>query len=128
MRSFRLTRRAFASGAAAVTLAACADSSDDESNAAGTGGSAGSPPSGGNQAPVWRAIPHLQFAEGVASSISIAAFVSDADGDMLSILKNEAALPPGVTYDAAGQRFVYDGIGAPGTTDDHVLTADDGKS
>ena len=110
-----------------MTLGACADSSDQEPDAAGTGGSGGNPPNGDNQPPLWREIPHLQFAEGVASSISIAAFVSDADGDMFSITKNEAALPPGVTYDAAGQRFVYDGIGAPGTTDDHVLTADDGE-
>jgi hypothetical protein len=37
------------------------------------------------------------------------------------------ALPVGVTFDAANKRFVYDGIGALGSTNNVVLTADDGK-
>jgi hypothetical protein len=59
--------------------------------------------------------------------VSIAAYASDPDGDALTITKNAAALPAGVTYDAAGKRFVYDGIGAVASTSGHVLTADDGK-
>ncbi len=41
--------------------------------------------------------------------------------------KNAAALPAGVTFDAAGKRFVYSGAGAAASTTGHVLTADDGK-
>jgi hypothetical protein len=47
--------------------------------------------------------------------------------DVLTITKNSIALPAGVTYDAAGKRFVYDGVGAVGSTTGHVLTANDGQ-
>lgn len=76
-----------------------------------------------NRAPVWNEIPTISFTEGVASTFSIAAFVSDDDIEALTILKNELALPPGVTYDPATKSFVYDGIGSVGTTSGHVLTA-----
>jgi hypothetical protein len=69
----------------------------------------------------------VQFTQGVASSVSIAAFATDPNGDPLTITKNAAALPAGVTYDSAGKRFVYDGVGAVGSTSGHVLTANDGK-
>lgn len=86
------------------------------------------PPPGVNHAPVWQAISTIAFTQGVAAAFSIAGFVSDADGDTLTILKNSAALPPGVTYDAANKRFVYDGVGAVGSTSGHVLTANDGRN
>lgn len=76
-----------------------------------------------SRAPVWNEIPTITFTEGVASTFSIAAFVSDDDIEALTILKNELALPPGVTYDPATKSFVYDGIGSVGTTSGHVLTA-----
>ena len=76
-----------------------------------------------NRAPMWNEIPTITFTEGVASTFSIAAFVSDDDIEALTILKNELALPPGVTYDPATKSFVYDGIGSVGTTSGHVLTA-----
>jgi hypothetical protein len=85
------------------------------------------PGSGTNLPPVWQTVPTVQFTQGVASSVSIAAYASDPDGDALTITKNAAALPAGVTYDAAGKRFVYDGIGAVASTSGHVLTADDGQ-
>src|SRR5262245_41285919 len=44
----------------------------------GTGGTGGAP---GNQAPVWQKVPTIQFTEGVAAEISIAAYLSDPDGD-----------------------------------------------
>jgi hypothetical protein len=80
-----------------------------------------------NLPPVWQTVPTVSFTQGVASSVSIAAYVSDPNGDALTIAKNAVALPAGVTYDAAGKRFVYDGNGAVGSTSGHVLTADDGK-
>ena len=52
---------------------------------------------------------------------------ADPDGDPLTITKNSAALPAGVTYDAANKRFVYDGVGPLGFTSGNVVTADDGK-
>ena len=45
---------------------------------------------------------------------------------MLVITLNNVTLPEGVTYDAGGRRFVYDGHGATGSTTGHILTADDG--
>jgi hypothetical protein len=80
-----------------------------------------------NLAPTWKAVPPITFVQGVASSVSIAAFVSDPNGDALTITKNSVPLPPGVTYDQANKRFVYDGIGAVGSTSGNVLTADDGR-
>ena len=82
---------------------------------------------GGNHSPAWQTVPSITFAEGVAASVSIASYVSDANGDALTITKNSAALPPGVTYDAGNKRFVYDGVGAVGNTSGNVLTADDGR-
>lgn len=80
-----------------------------------------------NRGPVWAIVPTIIFREGVPSSISIAEYVTDADGDALVIELNAAPLPAGVTYDAVGQRFVYDGTGASAMTTGHVLTADDGR-
>lgn len=131
--------RALTAGAAALVVTACGGS-------ATTNGGASSPPinpgtqppppappppgnpPGANQAPVWQTISTIAFTQGVAATFSIAGFVSDADGDTLTILKNSASLPPGVTYDAANKRFVYDGVGAVGSTSGHVLTANDGKN
>jgi hypothetical protein len=76
--------------------------------------------------PVWSAVPTIAFVQGVAASISIASYVSDPDGDVLTFMKNGVALPPGVTFDAAGKQFVYDGIGSIASTSGHVLTAEDG--
>ncbi|WP_420474443.1 hypothetical protein [Noviherbaspirillum sp. ST9] len=73
--------------------------------------------------PLWSEIPTITFTQGVASTFSIAGFVSDDDATALTILKNELALPPGVTYDPATKSFVYDGLGAVGATSGHVLTA-----
>jgi hypothetical protein len=72
-------------------------------------------------------MPTVQFTQGVASTFSVASFVSDPNGDALTLTRNAVALPVGVTFDAANKRFVYDGIGALGSTNNVVLTADDGK-
>ena len=85
------------------------------------------PPSGPNLPPVWQAVTTIAFTQGVASSVSIAAYVSDSNGDALTITKNASALPPGVTFDAANKRFVYDGVGAVFSTGGHILTANDGR-
>jgi len=79
-----------------------------------------------NQPPVWATVPTISFQIGVASSISIAGFVSDAEA--LTITKNSAVLPAGVTFDSPGKRFLYDGAGAASNTAGHVLTADDGMA
>ena len=80
-----------------------------------------------NRAPVWSSVPTIVFAQGVPSSISIADYVSDPDGDTLTIVKNAVTLPVGVTYDPATKSFVYDGSGSVGTSSGVILTADDGK-
>jgi hypothetical protein len=85
------------------------------------------PPPPTNQAPVWQVVPNILFTQGVATSISITPYVLDPNGDALTITKNAAALPAGVTFDAVNKRFVYDGIGAVASTSGHVLTADDGR-
>jgi hypothetical protein len=75
--------------------------------------------------PVWTTVPTLTFTQGVASTISISKYVKSASGGPLAIALNNIALPPGVTYNARTLSFVYDGIGAVGSTDGHVLTASD---
>jgi hypothetical protein len=84
------------------------------------------PPPPGNLAPVWQTVPTITFTQGVPSSVSIASYVSDPDGDPLTISMN-GLLPSGVTFDAAGKRFVYDGVGTVTTVGGIVLTADDGR-
>jgi hypothetical protein len=81
-----------------------------------------------NFAPVWQGVPTITFTQGIASSISVAAYVSDPNGDALTINMTSAGpLPAGVTYDAGSKSFVYDGAGAVSITSGNVLTADDGK-
>ncbi|OWW22241.1 hypothetical protein [Noviherbaspirillum denitrificans] len=79
-----------------------------------------------DRAPVWNEIPTITFTEGVASTFSVAAYVSDDDTAALTILKNELALPPGVTFDSATRSFVYDGVGSAAATSGHILTAMEG--
>ena len=96
----------------------------------GASGSDSAPPAtpGANLPPAWSTVPNVMFAQGVASSVSIGAYVTDPNSDALTITKNSAALPPGVTFDSASKRFVYDGVGVVGSTPGVVLTADDGKA
>jgi len=115
--------RALTTTTAALAMGACGGPKD--STPASAGGPGSNPAS--NLPPVWQTVPTVSFTQGVASSVSIAAYASDPNGDALTITKNAIALPAGVTYDAAGKRFVYDGNGAVGSTSGHVLTADDGK-
>lgn len=137
------TRRTFvhalAASAAAVALSACGGGEEENQAQAnpspspgGNGNSGNNPgnntPPVANASPTWRAVPTITFTQGVPASISIAAYVSDADGDAIVITKNSAALPPGVTYDAASKSLVYDGVGAVGSTTGHVFTADDGRA
>lgn len=125
-----MTRRAFmqavAAGAATLVVTACAGGG---SVGGSTGGAAPGPTSSpvSGQSMTWRTVPTITFTQGVPSSISIAGYLDDQNGAVQSITKNAAALPPGVTYDQAGKRFVYDGIGAVGATGGHVLTASDGN-
>lgn len=80
-----------------------------------------------NNAPVWTTIPTITFFQGNAANVSVAAYATDPDGDPMTFTKNGVALPTGVTFDAAGKRFVYDGSAAASGTNGHILTADDGR-
>jgi hypothetical protein len=64
----------------------------------------------------------MAFIQGVPSTFSIADYVSDSDGDELTITLNsgEVSLPEGVTYDGSAKRFVHDGIGIVTTTNGHA--------
>lgn len=129
-----ISRRSFVGGAAGISLASLVGEAMVGATVlfAGCGGGGdggtqdGPAPALANQPPVWQPVPDITFTQGVAASVAIASFVSDADDDMLVITLNNVPLPEGVTYDAAGRRFVYDGHGAIGSTTGHVLTADDG--
>lgn len=83
---------------------------------------------GPNNAPVWATIPTVAFTQGVASSFSLESFVSDPDGDALTITMNAVTLPAGVTFDAVGKRLVYDGIADTASVDGVQMTADDGRT
>jgi len=93
----------------------------------GTPGTPGTPPPVVNQAPIWQTVPTIMFTQGVQGNISIASFVSDLNGDILTIAMTAGTLPSGVTFDAANKRFVYDGVGAVASSSGIVLTANDGK-
>lgn len=80
-----------------------------------------------NLPPAWQTVRTITFVEGIASSVSIAAYVTDPNGDPLTINWISGALPAGVTYDAPNKRFVYDGIGAVSIGGGNVLRADDGR-
>jgi hypothetical protein len=67
------------------------------------------------------------FTQGVASSFSLASFVSDPNGDALTLAMNAVNLPAGVTFDAAGKQLVYDGIGNTASVNGVQMTADDGR-
>jgi hypothetical protein len=73
--------------------------------------------------PVWLPIPPLVFTQGVASSISIAAYVSASDVKAFTLSLNATPLPSGVTFNSATYAFDYDGQGSMATSEGHVLTA-----
>jgi hypothetical protein len=128
--------KALTTTTAALALGACGAAGGPDDTPAQPGANPNPPapiapgptPPGPNRVPVWRTVPTIGFPQGVPSSISIAAYVSDPDGDALTITMNSVALPAGVTYDAANKRFVYDGVGPLGSTSGVVMTADDGRS
>jgi hypothetical protein len=129
--SRRVFIRSLTAGAAALALNACggggsmsipASASTSNDPVSGSGTLTGSP-SGSSTSASWATIPTIAFTQGVAARISIAAYLSGANADSIAITKNSVALPPGVTYDQATKSFVYDGIGAVGLTDGHVLIA-----
>jgi len=82
--------------------------------------------SASNLPPVWQPVATIQFTQGVASSISIAAYVSDPNGDALTITKNAVALPAGSSLMRLATLRLRWGR-RPRSTSGHVLTADDGK-
>jgi hypothetical protein len=118
--------RALTTTTAALAMGGCGGASGPASTSSPPAANLPSPPAA-NLPPVWQTVTTVTFTQGVASSVSIASYVSDPNGYALTITKNSAALPAGVTYDAANRRFVYDGIGAVGSTSGHVLTADNGQ-
>lgn len=71
----------------------------------------------------WGTVPTISFTQGVPGSISVAQWLTGADGAAIAISLNSAALPPGVTFNPVTKTLDYDGTGAVATTDGHVLTA-----
>lgn len=72
---------------------------------------------------VWTTVPDLTFTQGVAASISVAQYVSAPSLKSFTLSLNAVELPPGVSFNAAKRSFDYDGVGAAGSTDNHILTA-----
>lgn len=127
-----MARRVFlggvAAGAGSLALGCGDDTSSTRDGGASSRDSGGTSRDGaGNGPPVWTTVPPIVFVQGVPSSISIAAFVIDPEGDELTITLNDVALPAGVTFDAGMKALVYDGTGPVAMTSGHVLTADDGR-
>jgi len=120
-------RRAFLQALTTTTAALALGSCGQDTVQIHCGTSGGQGPSA-NLPPAWQPISAVTFTQGVAASVSIAPFLSDPNSDPLTVAINNVTLPAGVTFDAAGKRFVYDGIGALGSASGVVLTADDGKA
>lgn len=134
MDSFDARRRAFLralTGAMSVfAVAGCGgggSSGGAPVAAAPAPGPGPAPAPGANVAPVWAAVPTVTFTQGVASSFPLASFVSDPNGDALTLSMNAIGLPAGVTFDAANKRLVYNGIGGAATVGGVQMTADDGR-
>jgi hypothetical protein len=126
---------------AALAIASCGGATDSGSTSAAGAPPGANPPApnppapnpnppappGTNLPPVWQTVTTIAFTQGVASSVYIGTYVSDPNGDLLTITKNAVALPAGVTYDQATKSFVYNGTGAVASTTGHILTANDGQ-
>lgn len=121
--AYNACSRGFVSGLDADNLSLSSTSPDNTPPT-----SSGDPniPAGGNGAPAWTDVPTIAFTQGVPGRFSIEAYVRDAEGVHLTITKNAAALPAGVTYDAATKSFIYDGTGSVAATSGHILTATEG--
>lgn len=74
----------------------------------------------------WSTVPTISFTQGVASSISVAQWLSGANGAAVAISLNAVALPPGVTFNATTRSLDYDGVGGAVTSEGHVLLANGG--
>jgi hypothetical protein len=127
-------RRAFLRTITAVTTAAlatgaCSSSVGPVANGSTAPGPGPGPIGGTNLPPVWQTVPTITFTQGVASSVSIGGYVSDPNGNALTVTLQAGgpALPTGVTYDPVGMRFIYNGGGTVGSTSGYVLSADDGQ-
>src|SRR4029077_9035752 len=139
IKTFGAARRAFlrtlAATTAALAVARCGGGGSSGSGTPVAGGPTSTPkptptptPTPGvNVAPVWTTVPTVGFTQGVASSFSLASFVSDPNGDALTLSMNAVTLPAGGTFDAAGKRLVYNGIGNAASVNGAQLTADDGR-
>ena len=133
IKTFGAARRAFLRALAVMTavlaVARCGGggSSGNGTPVAGGPGPGPAPAPGPNVAPVWTTIPAVGFTQGVASSFPLASFVSDANGDALTLTMNAVNLPAGVTFDAAGKQLVYNGIGTAASVNGVQMTADDGR-
>lgn len=114
-----------AAGATSLAVQACGGGGDGSTVPQGTVtspiGPDASPPL--SATPVWTTVPDLTFTQGVAASISVAQYVSAPYVKQFTVSLNEVALPPGVTFNATKMSFDYDGVGAAGSTDNHILTA-----
>jgi hypothetical protein len=80
-------------------------------------------------APSWGTIPTLTFVNGVASSASIASYLTEGNYAAATLTATGTALPAGVTLDATNKLLVYDGTAKaplPSVTTGHTLTANDG--
>jgi hypothetical protein len=69
----------------------------------------GTTKSSANASPVWQPTPTIDFVEGVPATVSIRAFVTDANSDPLVISLNSGALPPGITWNPNTATLAYDG-------------------
>lgn len=76
--------------------------------------------------PVWLSIPTIAFTQGVPSSFSVADYISVANVSAYTLTLNASPLPAGVSFNSATRSFDYDGRGAVGVSDGHVLTASGG--
>lgn len=83
------------------------------------------PPPPANRPPVWTTVPSVTFAQGVASSFSLSSYVSDPDGDALTLSLGGLSPPPGVTLNVANKSLDYDGVGPVGSVSGVTILAED---
>lgn len=75
--------------------------------------------------PQWSTVPDIVFTQGVASTVDMSAYVTDAQGDPFTLSVSSGTLPSGVTLDGTTKILSYDGVGAVDVKTGIIFAADD---
>lgn len=76
----------------------------------------------------WQPLPDISFTQGTASTYDVSGYVSNSAGLPMGIVLTSGSPPSGVTFDAANQRFSYNGTAPIDSASGLVLRATTGSN